>query len=278
MIVFNIFIFTSLSCSNLFSELCVVFQLVLWGTRLSKVLTTQHGEWRCHGSGLFHGPHRRDASLLQSYVCSLWHWSLLPSALGWPRSLDLLQYLLGHHEHNVDAQDCPWLLQSAAFRTPEQSRRTSGERQDGLGEPGCQWWENATTGAKRRRSQGSGTQQLGRLPATPGTSDIWGPNVTREIRIFCFLFFVFGKGAQSLRCTDGPFSWPSISHENYLLAILCVHGHVFFSFLQLSTIQKRSSWDNSLSQTQIVKVYYSLHTRQIFFFFFKLTGVAWVRE
>lgn len=81
------------------------------------------------------------------------------------------------------------------------------------------------------------------------------------------IFFFFGKRAQS-RCTDGPFNWPSISHENYLLAILCVHGHLFFSFLQFTTIQKRSSWDNSLSQTQIVKVYYSLHTQQNTFFFF----------
>lgn len=40
--------------------------------------------------------------------------------------------------------------------------------------------------------------------------DIKGPNVMRENDIS---FFSFGKQAQSLRCADGPFNWPSLSHE-----------------------------------------------------------------
>ncbi|XP_029699064.1 transmembrane protein 56-B isoform X2 [Takifugu rubripes] len=96
--------------------------LVLRSAWLSQDLSAQYGKWHRHGSSVFHGPHRCHASLLHSHVWRLWHGSLLPGAVGWPCSLDLLQHLPGHHEHYVDAQDRARLLQSSAFSTPKQRR------------------------------------------------------------------------------------------------------------------------------------------------------------
>lgn len=106
-IVSNMFMWSLVFFPSLFIYLyyvvCIVFQLVLWGTGLPQDLRAQHGKRCCHGFSLFHGPHRCHAGLLQSHVRSLWHGGLLPRAVGRPRSLDLLQHLPGHHEHYVDA-------------------------------------------------------------------------------------------------------------------------------------------------------------------------------
>ena len=111
-------------------------------------------------------------------------------------------------------------------------------------------------GTKKRCCHGSHTQQHGRLP-NHSTSDTRRPNVWRVVDIL-----VIARRAQPPRCTDGPFNWSSLSHGNDLSAILCVHGQLF------TTIQERSSWDNSLSLTQTGRFYYSLNTRQKMTFFF----------
>ena len=123
-------------------------------------------------------------------------------------------------------------------------------------------------GTKKRCCHGSHTQQHGRLP-NHSTSDTRRPNVWRVVDIL-----VIARRAQPPRCTDGPFNWSSLSHGNDLSAILCVHGQLF------TTIQERSSWDNSLSLTQTGRFYYSLNTRQkmtffssfLFSFFFWITA------
>ncbi|XP_077480218.1 TLC domain-containing protein 4-B isoform X2 [Stigmatopora argus] len=93
--------------------------------RLPKDLPTQHGKRCGHGPGIFYGACGRHARLLQPHVFCLRLRGVLPGALRRTSRMDLLQHLLGHHEHHVDAQDRPWLLQGVEGSTQEQSWQTS---------------------------------------------------------------------------------------------------------------------------------------------------------
>lgn len=130
--------------------------MVLWGIEVPPFTPDGGTKRRRYGSGILRSTHCSYAILLGERFCHIWHSRIWAAGPGRPGGLDHLVHRSGHLEHNLDVQDCPWLLQS--LDRERRPKSWSGEtvlcRWEACQQPHRLMWNDEYSGSDNSRKAG----------------------------------------------------------------------------------------------------------------------------